>query len=148
MGNKVIRSPGRRRFAPPLVSALRVRSDVTLLPARASTACRWSSPASVRFSRYSCGRRPIGCYPSRPPPVTMTRTVALSVATLRLAFSHDDCRQQPQPSTASPADSAMMMSFNAASLVQITAHYGRPASGTTTKTKWQEVMSTAEFLSV
>ena len=48
----------RRRFAPPLVSALRILTDVTLLPARASTACCWSSPASVRFSCYGCCRRP------------------------------------------------------------------------------------------
>ena len=50
---------------------------------------------------------------SPPPPVTGGRADSgsggrpLTVAVCPAAFSHDDCRQQPQPSTASPADSAM-----------------------------------------
>ena len=48
---------------------------------------------------------------SPPPPVTGGDSGSggrpLTVAVCPAAFSHDDCRQQPQPSTASPADSAM-----------------------------------------
>ena len=135
----------RRRFAPPLVSAL---SQDPYRDGRDPAFCTVTGFDRRRLLAVPCistlltlrllsdsGRPPLGCYPIWPPPVTMTRTrdgrslsrdappflmmtadssrsprllLLLTVRRMTAAFSHDDCRQQPQPpSTASPADSAM-----------------------------------------
>ena len=84
---------------------------------------QWRARAGARVFTRRASRPPIHSVPLRvhaachartqspPPPVTGGDSCSggrpLTVAVCPAAFSHDDCRQQPQPSTASPADSAM-----------------------------------------
>jgi hypothetical protein len=83
----------------------------------------WRAWVGARVFTRRASRPPIHSVPLRvhaarrartqspPPPVTGGDSGSggrpLAVAVCPAAFSHDDCRQQPQPSTASPADSAM-----------------------------------------